>query len=249
MRRLLPIGAKAPCVLHADCILHEVLNAHPELAVICEHLPNCLDHLICPLSIVVVIGPQPLPLPCAPWIPATYELVTMRVHELEHAIRMPRNQAIIGHSFATLATRGGTSTGPETSGQQPPLIPCLLQNFEISGRIALVRLFDRKSPANTPEKGVDCFPGLAAIAHLIACMQLAESLLNQRNPNLFWLLASAIHELAVTIDWKVIVNQNIRPLAINIEKQAIHSYVNVILNEHPLHLLVALASDCTQGSK
>mmetsp|Transcript_66126 Transcript_66126/g.175221 ORF Transcript_66126/g.175221 Transcript_66126/m.175221 type:complete len:258 (-) Transcript_66126:878-1651(-) len=157
---------------------------------------------------------------------------------------MPEDKTCIQYVLPTLATRLRIPTTlGEPRGHEPTSILGLLQHFEETRWILNVLVFDIELSVGTSEEGEDSLTRQATITHLVASVELAEGLLQDWHPRLLRVPPARIQDPAILVNGHPIVNNNVRPLTVQVEPHAIDPNRYIVLDNDFLEALWLAAGD------
>mmetsp|Transcript_107508 Transcript_107508/g.342770 ORF Transcript_107508/g.342770 Transcript_107508/m.342770 type:complete len:371 (+) Transcript_107508:965-2077(+) len=160
---------------------------------------------------------------------------------------MPGHKAIVTHRLAALAASGAGARRREARGEEPALVAGVLQEGEVLRRLPLVHALHGEAAVAAAEKDVDCLGGLAAVAHLVAGVQLAKGLLQQRHPDFLRVLAARVEQFPVLVHREVVVDQHIGPLTVDVHTDAVDAHIDIVMDKKPPHGRPVMGSDGTHG--
>mmetsp|Transcript_24955 Transcript_24955/g.70271 ORF Transcript_24955/g.70271 Transcript_24955/m.70271 type:complete len:529 (-) Transcript_24955:455-2041(-) len=250
LRDLLPLRAEGARILDAAGGVHEILDAHPELPVIEPTVADGLLHLVGPLAEGVLVGPLPGPLARAPGVPAADQVVAERGRALQHGVHVAADEARREHGLAALPRALlGRFCHDEGRGQEPAVLASVLQGVEVVHRVLLVLRLDQELTAHAPEEAEDRLVRAAAVAHLVAVVELAVRLLEDRAPHLLGVVGPRVEEAAIRVHRHQVVHDDVGPLAVQAEPHAVHADLRVVLDEHPPDTVLLVAGDGAHGAQ
>mmetsp|Transcript_69685 Transcript_69685/g.167260 ORF Transcript_69685/g.167260 Transcript_69685/m.167260 type:complete len:229 (+) Transcript_69685:693-1379(+) len=212
---------------------------------------DSLLHRWRPLAEVVPVRPLASPFTSAPWVETANEEIPFSLRDPQDSVCMTCNKPIRKHTLATLARSFHLlpSLLLEASGEQPTSVTGLLQKLEVAIWVLPVHSLDVEVPTHAPKEGGDRFGRSAPITHLVAGMELAESLLKKGNPHLLWISAARVEELTPLIHWEPIVYDDMYPISIVVETNAINANIHVIRNEEVLDGFAVVPSYGSNGTE
>mmetsp|Transcript_62583 Transcript_62583/g.167129 ORF Transcript_62583/g.167129 Transcript_62583/m.167129 type:complete len:265 (+) Transcript_62583:964-1758(+) len=139
--------------------------------------------------------------------------------------------------------------GCKVGGQQPPVAFGLLQELPVGRRVAPVGVLDLHGAAHAPEEVVDGLGGEPTVAHLVAPVELAVSLLQDGAPHFLGIFRVGVHQLPMSVHGHQVVYNDVGPLPIQAKTDAVHTSFDVMLDEQLAYRLWVFARHGTHGAK